>query len=67
VLEGGKVKQIFELKAQGRSIRAIARSLSISHSAVSDLLAWARAEGVTRPVEMDEASLEARMHSDFEL
>jgi len=38
VLEGGKVKQIFELKGQGRSIREIARTLGISKNTVKKYL-----------------------------
>jgi transposase len=57
-----KIKEILRLKGMGLSNRAIARSLSISHSTVSDLLGRARAEGIRWPVEMDEASLEARLY-----
>ena len=38
MLEGGKVKQIFELKGQGRSIRDIARTLGISRNTVRKYL-----------------------------
>lgn len=38
VLEGGNVRQIFELKGQGRSVREIARTLGISKNTVKKYL-----------------------------
>jgi transposase len=46
LLEGGKVKQIFELKGQGRSIRGIADDLGISKNTVKK---YPRCPGLPKP------------------
>ncbi len=58
-----KISEVLRLKAAGHSQRAIAGSLSISHSTVGDYLARARLAGITWPLQADctEAALQARL------
>ncbi len=61
-----KVKEILRLHFElGLRVRQIARSLSVSHSTVSDLLGRAQAAGLTWPLPegLDEAALEARLYT----
>lgn len=61
-----KTKEILRLHYElGLSRREIARSLSISHSTVGDLLKRAEALGLTWPLpaDLDEAALEMRLYS----
>ena len=46
MLGGGKVKELYELKGEGRSIRGIARELGVSRNTVRK---YARASGVPKP------------------
>lgn len=60
-----KVKEILRLRwGLGLSIRQIARSCSVSHSTVSELLCRAEKAGLSWPLpaEMDEAALEAKLY-----
>ena len=58
-----KTKEVLRLKAAGQSNRAIAKSLVIARSTVSDYLARARSAGVGWPeaAAMADAELEARL------
>ena len=58
-----KIKELLRLKAAGHTNRAIARSLSISHSTVQAYLCRAAAAGVSWPVspEWTEEQLESRL------
>ena len=60
-----KIKETLRLHYElGMGMRQIARSLSISHSTVSDLIKRARKAGFSWPLpeELDEAALEARLY-----
>jgi len=60
-----KLKEMLRLHFEvGLSNRAIARSLSVSHSTVSDLLGRFRSAGMTWPLpgDVDEATLEAALY-----
>ena len=46
MLGGGKVKELYELKGEGRSIRGIVRELGVSRNTVRK---YARASGVPKP------------------
>ena len=60
-----KIKEILRLRWDlGLGVRQIARSLSISHSTVSDLLQRAEAAGISWPLpaELDESVLEQKLY-----
>ena len=60
-----KAREILRLRwEKDLAIRQIARSLSVSHSTVSDLLRRAKAQGLTWPLpeDLDDAMLERRLY-----
>ena len=60
-----KVKEILRLRwGLGLGVRQIARSCSVSHSTVSEILARAEVAGLSWPLpeDVDEAALEARLY-----
>lgn len=60
-----KVKEILRLKWKlGLGTREVARSCSVSHSTVNEVLSRARAAGLSWPLpdDLDEATLEARLY-----